>query len=147
MSLQFLVALSLAAAPVPSPSAEAAASAFLESFKMMDERSFDSFFDPQVTMFFPDGPFPDTRVEGREAVLAAFHRLFAMVRERGRTQLNVNPLERRIQLYGDTAVVSFQLEDVETLGRRSIILRNTAGGWRIVHFHASTVEKEAPAGR
>ena len=147
MSFQFVVALSLAASPIPSPSADAAASAFLHSFKMMDERTFDSYFDPQVTMFFPDGPFPDTRVEGREAVLAAFHRLFATVRERGRTQLNVSPLDRRIQLFGNTAIVSFQLEDSETLGRRSIVMQHGAEGWRIVHFHASTVEKEVPEKR
>jgi ketosteroid isomerase-like protein len=138
-----LVALALAAAPLPESTStpEAAAASFLDAFKSMDEARFKMFFAPDVTMFFPDGPFPHGRVEGRDAVLSAFRTFFKLVKERGRMALNIVPLEQRVQLYGDVAVVTFRLDGDETVGRRSIIFRNIGGDWRIAHFHASTIEK------
>jgi len=141
MAVPLLLALALAAAPLPPSTPDGAAIAFLDAFKSMDEARFDQFFAPDVTMFFPDGPFPETRVEGREAVLAAFHEFFALVRKRGRTALNITPLDQRVQLYGEVAIVSFGLENDESVGRRSIILRKIGNDWRIAHFHASSIEK------
>ena len=120
---------------------EESASDFLEAFRQMDEERFDSFFAPDVTMFFPDGPFPQGRVEGRDAVLAAFHRFFALARERGRNGLNIEPLDLQVRAHEDVAIVTFRLETEETLGRRSLILQRMGEEWRIVHFHASTIER------
>lgn len=142
MALSLLLVLALAAAPLPHPATpDAAAIEFLDAFRSMDQVRFDRYFAPDVTMFFPDGPFPETRVEGREAVLAAFHEFFALARKRGRTALNIAPLDQRVQLYGEVAVVSFGLESDESVGRRSIILRKIGNDWRIAHFHASSVDK------
>ena len=66
---------------------------------------------------------------------------FALARKRGRTALNIAPLDQRVQLYGEVAVVSFGLESDESVGRRSIILRKIGNDWRIAHFHASSVDK------
>ena len=95
-----LVALALAATPLPESAStpEAAAASFLDAFKSMDEARFNMFFAPDVTMFFPDGPFPHGRVEGRDAVLSAFRAFFKLVKERGRMTLNIVPLEQRVQL-------------------------------------------------
>ena len=143
MALALLAALALASTPVAPPSGpEAAAAAFVEVFRAMDEARFDAFFAPEVTMFFPDGPFPRERVNGREAVLSAFHSFFARVRERGRTRLNIAPLDQLIQHHGDVAIVSFKLDSDGAVGRRSVILRRIGGAWRIVHFHASTIENQ-----
>ena len=142
MAVSLLLALALASAPLPHLSTpDAAAVEFLDAFKSMDQERFDQFFAPDVTMFFPDGPFPATRVEGREAVLAAFHEFFALARKRGRTALNIAPLDQRVQLYGEVAVVSFGLESDEAVGRRSIVLRKIGNDWRIAHFHASSIDK------
>jgi ketosteroid isomerase-like protein len=142
MAASLLLALALAAAPLPHPSTpDAAAIEFLDAFRSMDQVRFDRFFAPDVTMFFPDGPFPESRVEGREAVLTAFHEFFALARKRGRTALNIAPIDQRIQLYGEVAVVSFGLENDEALGRRSIIFRKIGNDWRIAHFHASSINK------
>ena len=142
MAVSLLLALALAAGPLPNLSApNAAAAEFLDAFKSMDQARFDPFFAPDVTMFFPDGPFPEKRVEGREAVLAAFHEFFALARKRGRTALNIVPLDQRVQLYGEVAVVSFGLESEDALGRRSIIFRKIGSDWRIAHFHASSIDK------
>jgi len=107
----------------------------------MDQARFDQFFATDATMFFPDGPFPETRVEGRKAVLASFHEFFALVRKRGRTALNIAPIDKRVQVYGEVAVVTFELENDETVGRRSLILRKIGNDWRIVHLHASAIDK------
>jgi ketosteroid isomerase-like protein len=137
-----LVALALVAAPLPQQATpDATASAFLDAFRSMDEARFDPFFAPDVTMFFPDGPFPDGRVEGREAVLSAFHGFFKRARQQGRTTLNVVPLDQRVQLYGDVAILTFMLDSSDAVGRRSIVFRKMGSEWRISHFHASLIEK------
>jgi ketosteroid isomerase-like protein len=142
MVIAALLSVALVAAPLPEPPApEATASAFIDAFRAMDEARFDRFFAPDVTMFFPDGPFPKERVEGRVAVLAAFHSFFKRVKERGRTTLNIAPLDLRVDGYADVAVVTFRLDNAESVGRRSVILRKVAGEWRIAHFHASTIDK------
>jgi ketosteroid isomerase-like protein len=142
MAVSMLLALALAAAPLSQAMApEAAAKEFLDAFKSMDQARFDQFFATDVTMFFPDGPFPEARVEGREAVLASFHEFFALVRKRGRTTLNITPVDQRVQIYGEVAVVTFGLESDEAVGRRSIVFRKIGNDWRIVHFHASAIDK------
>jgi len=142
MASATLISIALLAAPVAqSATPHATASAFLDAFKAMDATRFDRFFAPDVTMFFPDGPFPTERVEGQAAVLAAFHSFFDRVRERGRTTLNIMPLDQRIDQYGDVAVVTFRLDSADAVGRRSVVLRKDGGEWRIAHFHASTVDK------
>lgn len=141
--LASLVALALFGTPLPQHTStpEAAAAAFLDAFKDMDERRFDTFFDPEATMFFPDGPFPHGRIEGRNAVLSAFHSFFKLVKERGRTTLNITPREQRVQRYDDVAVVTFRLDQEGAIGRRTIVLRKAGEQWRIVHFHASTIDQ------
>lgn len=142
MAFSLLLSVALATSPLPSPTTpDAAAIEFLDAFKNMDQVRFDKFFAPDVTMFFPEGPFPETRVEGRDAVLAAFHEFFALVRKRGRTALNIAPLNQRVQLYGEVAVVSFGLESDDAVGRRTIVLRRIGNDWRIAHFHASSIER------
>ena len=121
-----------------------AAIAFLEAFDTLDSDRFNAFFADDATMFFPNGPFPQARVEGKAAVTAAFGRLFDMARQRGVTRLNLRPLDIQVQDHGAFAVVTFHLRGNGNIGRRSIILRRDAAGWRIVHFHASSLE-ERPA--
>jgi ketosteroid isomerase-like protein len=142
MAVSLLLALALAGAPLShAPAPETAATEFLDAFKSMNQARFDQFFANDVTMFFPDGPFPEARVEGREAVLASFHKFFALVRERGRTALNITPIDQRVQVYGEVAILTFGLESEDSVGRRSIILRKMGNDWRIVHFHASAIDK------
>lgn len=122
-------------------SAQQDAEAFLESFNSMDAARFDEFFADDVTIFFPAGPFPRTRVNGKAAVTAAFHQLFELARARGTTRLGITPLDLQVQDYGSFAVVSFQLRGNGNVGRRSIILRRQGANWKIVHFHASALQE------
>src|SRR5688572_10462685 len=108
-----LVAAACAVSPVAavqSPTAvtaqtpDQAATAFLEAFDTLDSDRFNAFFADDATMFFPNGPFPQARVEGKAAVTAAFGRLFDMARQRGVTRLNLRPLDIQVQDHGAFAV-------------------------------------------
>jgi ketosteroid isomerase-like protein len=138
-----LVALAVGIAPLPQHAStpEAAAASFLDAFRRMDQAQFDEFFAPDVTMFFPDGPFPEGRVDGRDAVLSAFHNFFKLATERGRTSLNIAPVKQQVQHHGDLAVVTFELQGDNSVGRRSILLQRLGNEWRIIHFHASVIDK------
>ena len=140
-SLVLAVVLACAPASAQDSTPDAAAASFLDAFKSMDETRFDTFFAPDVTMFFPDIRFPQARVEGREAVLAAFHSFFKRVKENGADALNIEPLDQHVQRYGNVAIVTFRLDSDDKTGRRSIIFRKIGSDWRIAHFHASAIDK------
>ena len=124
--------------------ADQAVTAFLDAFDAVDTDRFNAYFADDATMFFPNGPVPQTRVEGKAAIAAAFAPLFSRARERGVTSLGLRPLDVQVQNLGDFAVASFHLRGNGNIGRRSLVLRREAAGWRIVHFHASALE-ERPA--
>lgn len=128
------------ARPVPNQSAEQATHAFLEAFNSLDLARFDPFFAEDVTMFYPSGPFPKERVQGKAAVTAAFGRFFGMAKERGATRLGIEPLDLLVQNHDGFAIATFHLRGNGNVGRRSILLRLQEGQWRIVHFHASALE-------
>ncbi|HLL30773.1 MAG TPA: nuclear transport factor 2 family protein [Allosphingosinicella sp.] len=131
------------ARPLPTQSAEQATRAFLEAFNSLDPARFDSFFAEDVTMFFPNGPFPKERVEGKAAVTGAFARFFGMAKQRGATRLGIEPLDLAVQNHGGFAVATFHLRGGNgNIGRRSILLGLQEGHWRIVHFHASALEAD-----
>jgi ketosteroid isomerase-like protein len=138
-----LAALAVAATSLPpqSKTPEAAVASFVQAFSSMDEVRFGEFFAPEITMFFPDGPFPRGRIDGRESVLSAFHGLFKLAKERGRSALKIVPLGQRVQQYGNVAVITFGLDQEGAVGRRTLVLRAVRGEWRIVHFHASTIDR------
>lgn len=129
------------APPGTNESAEQTAIAFVEAFNALDPARFDAFFADDVTMFFPSGSFPSARVESKKDVTAAFHRFFEMAKEKGATRLNIQPANLQVQNYGDLAVASFELGGKGSIGRRSILFRRDQGSWRIVHFHASSVQE------
>jgi ketosteroid isomerase-like protein len=122
-------------------SPQQAVTAFLEAFNSLDPVRFDASFAEDASMFFPAGPFPKARVEGKQAVTAAFHNFFDMAKQRGATRLGIQPLDLRVQEYGDFAVATFHLRGNGNVGRRSILMRRDRAGWRIVHFHASALEE------
>jgi ketosteroid isomerase-like protein len=130
------------ARPVPTQSAEQATRAFLEAFNSLDPARFDPFFAEDATMFFPGGPFPKDRVQGKVAVTAAFGRFFAMAKERGATRLGIEPLDLVVQNHDGFAIATFHLRGNGNIGRRSILLGLQDGRWRIVHFHASALEAD-----
>lgn len=142
-----LMPLAAHAAAVSSPSSKsapaagsagAAAAEFVAAFNALDRSRFDPLFADDVTLFFPSAPFEVRRVDGKEAVLKWFGKFFDAARSRG-GKLNIQPLDLRVQDYGNVAVVTFHLAGgADEIGRRTLVLRKHGSDWRIVHLHASS---------
>lgn len=53
--------------------------------------------------------------------------------------LVLNPLDLEIQMFMDSAIVTFHLLDGDALSRRTFVFAKRADEWKIVHLHASNV--------
>ena len=101
-----------------------------------------------ATVFAPLSSAP-RRVEGREDIAALFEPFFARILENagGHVEMNLVPLDLKVQVLGDVAVVTFHLGQVPdeplaesySFSRRTFVLRLAEGQWKIVHFHGSNV--------
>jgi len=59
--------------------------------------------------------------------------------------MDIQPKDIKVQMLGDSAIVSFHLDDRPgLLNRRTIVLTKTNAGWKIVHLHASEVSTTTP---
>lgn len=134
-----LLLLLLLAAPLRAAdeTPEQAVAGFLDAFRAMEPARFDSFFAQDATVFFPDGRFPTDRRLPRTEALETFHGFFESLKAQGLTRLEIDPVDPRIDRYGDVAVVTFLLKGTEFMGRRTVVFRKEKDGWRIVHLHAS----------
>jgi hypothetical protein len=58
-------------------------------------------------------------------------------------QLQINPKDINIQLYPQTAIVTFHLGDGETrLSRRTLVMVKQNENWKIAHLHALSVSED-----
>jgi ketosteroid isomerase-like protein len=144
----FLVACAIpaSAANKDEDSVRVFASHFLRTFENLDMPSFIECFADDATAFFP-APWPPLRVDGKAAIEAQFQQVFAAIRKdatRGPPYHALSAEDLSVQLVsGEAAIVSFHLRGEKRVARRSLFLRKTESGWRIVHLHASN----ASAGR
>ncbi len=113
---------------------------FIRAFDDLDWEHFRMAFDDNATVFYPRGT--PQRANGRAEFEKTFQTVFQQIRG-GQTAppcMDIQPREMRIQLFGDVAIVTFHLDDrAGFLNRRTIVLHETARGWKIVHLHASEV--------
>ena len=122
-----------------TPTVEAALAEFLAAFNDLDWDRFRACFTEDATVFFPARPFPNARATGWDEVAAGFAPYFANLRATvpGPPYQQITPHDLHIQPLGDTAIATFHLPRENALGRRTLVLRNTAAGWKIAHLHAS----------
>ena len=133
------LAAALPTSAIAAPAAsrpEAAVEAFVSAFNALDRTRFDALFAEDVTLFFPSAPFPVRRIEGKEATLLWFGRLFDSMRKRGASP-GIQPQDLKVQNYGDVAIATFHLGGGERVARRTVVLRRQRGRWAIAHLHAS----------
>ena len=115
---------------------------FLTAFENLDWEAFRNCFADDATVYFPSQRA--NRATGRAEIETTFRQVFERIRATkiSPPYLNLEPLDLDIQVFGDTAVATFQLHDLpDTIGRRTVVLEKRAGEWKIVHLHASNVEK------
>jgi ketosteroid isomerase-like protein len=103
----------------------------LQAFSRRDVDAMLDCFEPDATAFFPVEHAP-ARLDGRAAIGQAF----AAVIARLPATIAFDPVDLRVQEWGDTATATFHLRG-EQLSRRTFVLRRQAGRWRIRHMHAS----------
>jgi ketosteroid isomerase-like protein len=131
-----------------------ATSKFLTAFNNLDWEGFRRCWESTASMFGATVMFPPLRgittassarrVSGSEAE-AVWRQVFSAVRERsGRIAppyQNIQPQDLAIDMVGDSAAVAtFHLGDDKRISRRTLVWKNTSGGWKIVHLHASAID-------
>jgi len=119
---------------------ESTADAFMEALNTADVGKLAPLFAPDATAFFPIGPFAE-RLENKDQIVKVFGAFFESVRRGGAgpRYMNLVPEDVRLQTFGSTALLTFQFKGPEMLSRRTLLLRNDNGTWRIVHLHASNM--------
>lgn len=136
---QFLIRDSQSAAASDSAAVEKTAEQFVEAFTNLDWERFRRFFAADATVFFPPSARSPRRANGKAEIEAVFRSVFDNARKQKSSPpyLNIQPKEMKIQMLGDVAIVTFHLEDPDSLGRRTIVFQKRGGQWLIVHLHAS----------
>ncbi|MDH3403799.1 MAG: nuclear transport factor 2 family protein [Acidobacteriota bacterium] len=127
--------------------AETVARELTRAIDYFDLEAFADSFSDDVTMFYPIASLAQ-RVDGREALARiqgqVFDTLEAQLREAGTTEppyFGLEPQDLKVQTLGeDAAVVTWHVDRGTHLGRRTAVVRQLGGSWRIVSYHASNVD-------
>lgn len=132
------------APPGDSTAVVEAVDRLLRAFENLDWETFRGSFAEDATVF---SPLPDA--PERSGYESVFRSVFESIRERARQEgadgppfMQIRPRDLRVRVTEGAALVTFHLGgpgDGE-VGRRTLVLRETGGRWRIVHVHASAVE-------
>ena len=121
---------------------------FLTAFDNLDWPAFRGFFAPDATMFHPAAPNQkriDSPGEFEKAWLGVFARIRKTSGRSAPPYMNLQPQDVMIRILSpDIALVTFHLTDANILSRRTIVFRHDAGGWKIVHLHASNLPLSSP---
>jgi ketosteroid isomerase-like protein len=119
-------------------SVQQALATFLDAFNRLEWDRFRACFADDATLF----PVDAARRASGDAFDGVWRGTFKAIRSRsGRSTppyQNLQPLDLAVQMAGDVAVVTFHLQVAGQLGRRTLVLRRDADGWRIIHIHASS---------
>ena len=128
----------------PQPSVEAVQELlreFIDAFESLDLARFLACWGTGATVIHPFAELPK-RLDSWDEVGRAWVGVFDFMRDTrsGPPYLDLRPLDLDVRMAGvDVAIATFHLVLDQTLGRRTIVLENQAGSWKIVHLHASNV--------
>ena len=135
------LALLLSAAGCTAPRADSEIRTLVERFvasvNAADVDAFVGFFADDATAFFPS-PANAMRRSGLAEIRAAVAPVFAA----GKPERPLVPKDVVVTVSGDLALASFDVGSGPMHSRRTLVLRRTGQGWRIVHLHASNVRAE-----
>lgn len=116
-------------------SAEGALQVFLQAFAQLQLDEMMAWWADDATAFFPVDHQRE-RLSGKAAIRNAFEQVIAGVKAAGATQLSLDVEDMHALELGDMAVLTFHIRR-EPLSRRTFVLRQRKGAWRIVHLHGS----------
>jgi hypothetical protein len=117
---------------------------FVDAFSNLRWEKFSACWDEQATAFFPPSARFPYRAGNKQEVLQIFKKVFDHARQLKASPpyIIIHPLDRRIQMAGTTAIVTFTLDDPDLLGRRTLVLKKEDNKWLIIHLHASGATRE-----
>lgn len=144
--LLMLTSLSVSAETKPADAeVRETLSGFIQAFDNLEWEQFRNFFADDATVFNPRDVA--RRANGREEIEARFRTVFEQIRG-NRTKppyMDIQPRDLVIQIFGEVAIATFHLDDRPgVLNRRTVVMHKEAGGWKIVHLHASEVPLSRP---
>lgn len=127
-------------------SAESVLIGFLRSFEDCDLPRMESAFAEDATYFdraLPTETQDLSHYRRGRGMPAGMRRLAQQLpaTQPGPPYHRLTPEDLLIQEDDDVAVCSFHLPSQSALGRRTIILRRRAGQWKIIHIHASNIQR------
>lgn len=117
-----------------------AAENFVAAFNQFKWEAFRSSFTKDATMFHPVWEQGKRRV-GKQEIEATWIEVFPEFIDSSNTAtLKISPKDLHIQIYGNTAIVTFHLGDgITRLSRRTLVMVKQKNDWKIAHLHASFV--------
>ncbi len=120
-----------------------AAEKFVHAFNHFHWEPFRRSFAEDANIFFPGWDYA-ARVNGKENIERTWLQLFPeFMNNPGKYKMEISPKNISIQLYGNTALMTFHLGDgVSRLSRRTILWVKRNRTWKIAHLHASFMKKE-----
>lgn len=133
----------------PTSGPEKALRDFLRAFEDCDLKAMELAFAADATSFDRTVMAPETKdpidlrdyrrmrgmPPGMRKTAEELHRV-----QKGPPYQSLEPRDLLVQRSGDVAVCTFHLEHPHALGRRTIIVQQQSGTWKIIHVHASNVE-------
>jgi ketosteroid isomerase-like protein len=113
---------------------------FVAAFNTLQWQPFKNSFTEDATIFFPDWEDAPRKVGSKE-IEKTWLEIFPEFKDSANTfKLDIKPRDMLIQLYGQTAVVTFHLGNGEKyLARRTLVMVKRKLEWKIAHLHASVL--------
>lgn len=117
-----------------------AATKFISAFNYFRWQIFRESFADDASIFFPIWDY-SSRVKGRKDFEKTWLELLPEFNDNpNKDSLTISPQNMMVQLYGNTAIMSFHLGDPQRdLSRRTIVWVKQQNKWKIVHLHASRI--------
>ena len=115
---------------------------FVKAFNEFDWTNFEASFTDDATIFFQFWN-QSKRIRGKQAIDSAWLTIFPEFTDIKNTRrLQITPIDINIQVYQETAIVTFHLGDgVKTLSRRTLVMIKENKQWKIAHLHASVISE------
>jgi ketosteroid isomerase-like protein len=117
------------------PTARAALDQFLTAFAQLQLDAMLEWFADDATAFFPV-EHQRERLNDKTEIREAFGLVLEKVRATGAMTMRLDAEDMLEQAFASMHIFTFHLRG-DHLSRRTFVLRERAGEWRIVHFHGS----------
>jgi ketosteroid isomerase-like protein len=113
---------------------------FVKAFINFDWVNFKNSFSNSATIFFPSWEEGKRRT-GKKEIEETWQTIFPeFIDSAKKFDLKIDPKDVHMQLYGNTAIITFHLSPSEKyLSRRTIVFVKERDQWKIVHLHASSM--------